>query len=206
MKYRMFTMVLAMMMLIYGPMMVAGDGFDQGIDVGNTDQSIDRLGKYPSEGVTLQEGQDAMVEEYVGHSPIRIDNNANLSSQGWPGAGSKADPYVIEGYDIDGSGYGYCIYIGNTTDHLVIKDCYLHDASGNNGYYFKNSGLHFWNVLNATAVNITVSENGYGIYSDWSDGNLFLENNLSGNNFGAEFHRSESNELKNNNISDNDYG
>ncbi|MFO8051180.1 MAG: NosD domain-containing protein, partial [Thermoplasmatota archaeon] len=105
-----------------------------------------------------------------------------------------------------GSGYGYCIYIGNTTDHLVIKDCYLHDASGNNGYYFKNSGLYFQNVSNATADNITASGNDYGIYSDWSGGNLFLENNLSGNNFGAEFHRSESNELKNNNISDNDYG
>ncbi len=57
--------------------------------------------------------------QYVPHDPIRINSNAEFASmagfEGWAGDGSPENPYIIEGYDINGSGYGYCIYIGNTT-------------------------------------------------------------------------------------------
>ncbi len=50
---------------------------------------------------------------YIPHNPIRINSNAEFASlagiEGWLGDGSPGNPYIIEGYDITGSGYGYCI-------------------------------------------------------------------------------------------------
>jgi len=83
---------------------------------------------------------------YVAHTPIRIDNNIDFAdlaqAEGWNGSGSQADPWLIENYDINGTGYGYCIYIGNTTDYFVLRDSYLHEASGVESWpYYFNRGL-----------------------------------------------------------------
>ena len=52
---------------------------------------------------------------------IAIDGNADLAKQGWPGAGTPADPYVIEGLQIDANGAGNALYVGNTTLYLTIR-------------------------------------------------------------------------------------
>ena len=45
---------------------------------------------------------------YIPHAPLRINNNTEFSSmaglEGWIGDGSPGNPYIIEGYDINGSG------------------------------------------------------------------------------------------------------
>ena len=71
---------------------------------------------------------------YIPHDPFRINSDAEFVTmagiEGWPGNGLPGNPYIIEGYDINGSGYTYCIYIGNTTVYFEVRDCYLHEASG----------------------------------------------------------------------------
>ena len=52
---------------------------------------------------------------------IAIDGNADLAKQGWPGSGTPADPYVIEGLQIDAKGAGNALYVGNTTLYLIIR-------------------------------------------------------------------------------------
>ena len=81
-----------------------------------------------------EEDDDEVSERYTSRDPIRIDGNEDFAEKaeenGWPGDGSEDDPYVIEGYEIDGGGYRYGIYIGNVTDHFVVRECYVHNVEG----------------------------------------------------------------------------
>ncbi|MGQ4871972.1 MAG: hypothetical protein ACP6IT_09065, partial [Candidatus Thorarchaeota archaeon] len=40
------------------------------------------------------------IPAYVEHGAINIGSDAQFSWQGWPGSGTEADPYVIEGFNI----------------------------------------------------------------------------------------------------------
>ncbi|MHA2404730.1 MAG: NosD domain-containing protein, partial [Candidatus Kariarchaeaceae archaeon] len=145
---------------------------------------------------------------FTQHDPIRINNNTELAAlaglEGWAGDGSPGNPYIIEGYDINGSGYGYCIYIGNTTDSFVVRDSFIHEAIGaGNPPYYSDSGITLYNVQNGSIVNNTVTMNNYyGIYGDVSTSNIIANNNVSNNNFlGIYLLYSDSNIVANNTIS-----
>ncbi len=51
------------------------------------------------------------------------------AAQNWAGDGSTDDPYIIEGYTIDGAEHDACIMITDTTVHYVIRDCVLYQGS-----------------------------------------------------------------------------
>lgn len=122
---------------------------------------------------------------YEPHDPIRIDDNASFAEyaaeERWPGNGSKNNPYIIEGYEIDGGGYGYCIYIGNTSCHFEIRNCKLYNASGRyKEPYYTNSGLILYNVTNGTISETLMDKNAdYGIYMEMSRYNLINYSNIS---------------------------
>jgi parallel beta-helix repeat protein len=172
------------------------------------------------------------VTAYIPHDPIRINNNAEFATlaglEGWIGDGSLGNPYIIEGYDINGSGYGYCIYIGNTTVYFEVKDCYLHDASGGVvfPYFFPDAGIVLYKVQNGTIANNTASSNSLrGIFLKSSSNNIVINNTASSNKVvgislstcsnnlvvnntllsneieGIYLHYSNSNSILNNNIS-----
>ncbi|MCX8173453.1 MAG: right-handed parallel beta-helix repeat-containing protein [Thermoplasmata archaeon] len=99
-------------------------------------------------------------------APIRINSDADFTPGNGVagGAGTLGDPYIIEGWLIDGTGYGYCIYIGNTTKDFVVRNCELHDASGNSDMYYWNAGIALFNVTNATVSNNYIHSCEYGIW------------------------------------------
>ncbi|MEW5937603.1 MAG: NosD domain-containing protein [Candidatus Thermoplasmatota archaeon] len=137
--------------------------------------------------------------------PIRIDSNADFNAAhgvvNWAtGDGSAGNPWVIENYYIDGTGYGYCIYVGNTTDYFVVRDCYLYGASGVwNPPYYTESGLTLSNVQNGTIANNTASSNNnYGIYLASSSGNTLANNTASNNSEGIYLLLSSNNTIANN--------
>jgi len=80
------------------------------------------------------ENEEDSSENYTTRDPVRIDGNEDFAEKaeenGWPGDGSEDDPYVIEGYEIDGGGYRYGIYIGNVTDHFFVRECYVYNVEG----------------------------------------------------------------------------
>ena len=130
-------------------------------------------------GVPLRSGV------YTAHNPISIDGNDDFPSVASSGFGSAEDPWIIEGYDIDGrDGSGYCISIYNTTDHFVIRNCHLHHATGNSGVE-SLYGIHMEKVL-------------YGVIRD----NLFSNNSLGGVRLENCFY----NLLDNNSILEHEYG
>ncbi len=121
---------------------------------------------------------------YTVRDPIRIDGNDDFAAQaadeGWPGDGSEGNPYVIEGYEIDGSGHGYGIYVGNTTAYFVIKDCYIHNVSG--GYasiYFSDQGIMLYSVQNGEIYGNIFYGVGRGIELRKSQSNIIYNNTIT---------------------------
>ncbi len=150
---------------------------------------------------------------YTVHAPIRINSNADFDLAhgvvNWAtGDGSGGNPWIIQNWDIDGTGYSYCIYIGNTTDHFVLSDSYLHDTTEWEDWpYGPTIGLVLNNVHNGTIRGNDLSNNpGEGIHT-WSAVNCLIENNVAyGNGAGIRLDSSSSCIIRNNNVSNNMYG
>ena len=169
------------------------------------------------------------------HTPIRINSNADFDEAhgvvNWDtGDGSEGNPWLIKDWDINGTGYGFCLYIGNTTDYFEVINCSLHNASNvnysayflNTGailFYVQNSalsnntvvnnrfGFRFYLISNATIENNTASNNQVGFRFSWSDNNTIVNNNASFNTEGSfEFSGSHNNTITNNSASFNECG
>jgi parallel beta-helix repeat protein len=129
-------------------------------------------------------------------TPIRIDSDSDLESQaisnGWPGNGTESNPFIIENYDIDGTDNGCCLYIGNTTKHLKIRNCTFFNSSYHDQYqasqfssYYGENGINFFNVENGKIENVSSKGNrGYGAFLILKDGYIsnsnFSENERTG--------------------------
>jgi len=101
-------------------------------------------------------------------SPIIIDDDADLVltavASSWPGDGSLDRPFIIDDLTIDALGKGACIYLGNTSLHVMVRNCSLTGASpvsSNN----PGAGLVIWDCTNVTVDNCTANGNLFGIYS-----------------------------------------
>jgi parallel beta-helix repeat protein len=150
---------------------------------------------------------------YIPHDPIRINSNGEFASmagsEGWMGDGSPQNPYIIEGYDINGSGYGYCIYIGNTTVNFEVKDSFLHEASGVESYpYFSDTAIILYNVQNGILYHNNASTSDVGVLLHLSNNNTIANNNVSSNIVSDIFliFSSDNNIANNTAASNNPYG
>ena len=126
----------------------------------------------------------AGVMAYSTHTPIRIDSNNDFSTYASSGNGTEGNPWIITDLDINGTGYGYCIYIGNTTDFFTIEECYLHDAyiSNSDNLYQPNAGIVLNNVENATITGNEIELNDYmGVFLYGSSNNAIQYNNITYN-------------------------
>lgn len=154
--------------------------------------------------------------DYIVRDPIAIDGDEDFARQaaaeGWPGDGSEDNPYVIEGYEIDGSEKRYGIRIHNTTAYFVVTGCYLHSAKGeldfwipggDVGYLVPGPGLYLVNVRNGKLENNVIANNeGAGIDVRISDSNI-ISNNIvysNGGHSGIYLHLSDNNIISNNNV------
>ncbi|MCK4266088.1 MAG: right-handed parallel beta-helix repeat-containing protein, partial [Thermoplasmata archaeon] len=144
------------------------------------------------------------------HLPIRINSNTDFdAAHGVSGGnGTKADPWIIENYDIDGSGYSSCLYVGNTTHYFIVRNCYLHEASGVNSWpSYPNASITFYNVRNGSMVNNEISLNSQnGAYISISNNNRIVNNIINSNNAsGIYIYRSPDNYISNNTITLNNH-
>jgi len=116
-------------------------------------------------------------------APIRIDSNSDFDAAHGVtgGSGTASDPYIIENYEINGTGYGYCIYVGNTTSYFTIRNCYLHDAVGNNGMYRGNTAIFTLFADNGRIINNTVQTSEVGVDVIMSNNYYIINNTFSEN-------------------------
>ena len=63
--------------------------------------------------------------EYTDHVPVLIDDPGDWTDQGWPGAGTTGDPYVIAGLRIQFDIGVPLITIHNQDVYFIIRDCLL---------------------------------------------------------------------------------
>ncbi len=132
----------------------------------------------------------SLQQGYVNHVPIRINNDSEFmdmaSTEGWDGDGSSLSPFLIENYSISADGYGYGIYIGNTTLHFIIEGCYVYHATSSSMPYFGGSGIILYNVSNALISGNRIESNSRsGIYMDWPHNTTIISNQISSNHYGA---------------------
>ncbi len=149
--------------------------------------SVMAVGTSSGHGLKAQVSEQYRASAYNTHLPIRINNNTNFTEtaarEGWPGNGSAGNPIKIEGIDVNGTGYGYGIYIGNTTLHFTIENCSVHNASGDSSasVYFNNEGIILYNVTNGSVKNNQIMGNDGGIYIEGEidqNAKLTIEGNL----------------------------
>ena len=85
------------------------------------------------------------------HAPIRINSDSEFTSANGVnhGSGSVTNPYIIDNWNINGSGYGCGIFIGNTTKHFIIRNCTIDNTSGKPSTpFYYNSGVYINNTNN----------------------------------------------------------
>jgi parallel beta-helix repeat protein len=141
-------------------------------------------------------------------APIIINNNSEFASmaasEGWPGDGTMGDPYIINGYNIDASGYPAAIYIGNTTVYFVISSCTLSNTLSAGNVSDAAVGIVLYNVIRGRLANNNCSSDLIGIDLEYSNDNTIENNICEGNFYGITLMTSSDNVIINNNCQFND--
>jgi len=135
------------------------------------------------------------------HDPIYINGNSQFTpTYGVTGgSGTKSDPYVIEGWDINASSTNG-IYIENTDAYFVIRNCVIHD--GGTTY----NGIRFSSVTNGKINNITSYNNYCGVILCCSSNNKITSNQIYNNYYGVHlYYSSNNNTISNCNVYNNTY-
>jgi len=119
--------------------------------------------------ISLPEGARA----YTPHAPILIEGDANFTAANGVtgGSGTPADPFLIEGWEINASA-AVGVVLVNTIAHFVVRGVYVH--SGGLGVGYDGIGLAW--VANGAVENSTISQNLRGIMT-YSSTNLTLAAN-----------------------------
>lgn len=168
-------------------------------------------------------------EYYYSRESIKIDSDEDFKEKAaennWPGDGTEENPYIIEGYEIimDEDDPGYGIYIGNTTVHFVVRDCYIEDQfegiilSNVTNYAIENNevrGLH----ARSREIKISESNSGfiinntilgpgpYAVQLFESHGNIIHNNSIGTEGYPVRLERSNQNEISGNDMSRSDQG
>ena len=142
------------------------------------------------------------------HSVIRINNDSDLialkASGNCTGNGTVSDPYVIENYDVNATGEGNAIFVGNVTVHLIIRNCSLYSASSEGSLFVDGSSVTLYNCQNVSLINNTCSDSVSGVHLLYSVNNTLTNNTCTGNaECGIFLNGSDRNDLIENNCSGN---
>jgi parallel beta-helix repeat protein len=146
------------------------------------------------------------------HDPIRIDSRTDFLELDLPGTGTADDPFVIEGLEINATGRGVGIYVGNVSN-FEIRENYIYGAGSPTGkphQFAWDAGIALFNVNGFNIVDNWIADNrgpglhlegahqgdvstntlvgnGRGLYASLSQGAMLLANTFS-NNTGYAVH------------------
>lgn len=113
---------------------------------------------------------------YSSHAPIFIVGDDDFTAENGVtgGTGTASDPYIIEGWEVDGENGRSCIAVSDTNSHLVIRDCSLWNASTHTIPY--GHGIHLDGVSNCTIEGNSVLECYTGMFLEGSSNNTISGN------------------------------
>jgi parallel beta-helix repeat protein len=149
----------------------------------------------------------SILQEYMSHDPITVNNDEELAAVANSGMGSVNDPYIITGWDITGFPTDG-IYIRGTTSHFRVENCRVSDCergivvdnvtsgtgSITNNFCFNNTlfGIHiryseFSNITaNLCTNNGGIANGGSGVYLYYSGYSTLTNNTCNYNEDGIE--------------------
>ena len=105
--------------------------------------------------------------------PIIIGSDFEFETYGFPGEGTEEDPYIIENFHIESSGYfSKSIYIHDITAHFIIRNCYI--EHGHFGIFIREIEWHTSKIINNTCVG--TSDESIGIVVSDFNGGIITEN------------------------------
>ena len=134
---------------------------------------------------------------YTPHAPIFITNDDGFSAAGFPGDGTKENPYCIEGLNITSFAPKGLIYIENTQAYFQIKDNFIRGVGG-----ILKAGIRLRQVRHGTIVHNVVTTCWAGIRLEDSEQNTLSYNTLSNNSeIGIHLEDSEQNMVSSNTVS-----
>ncbi|MHA1200175.1 MAG: right-handed parallel beta-helix repeat-containing protein [Candidatus Heimdallarchaeaceae archaeon] len=155
---------------------------------------------------------EPIPERYIYHDPILIMNDQNFTDYGLPGNGTEEDPYIIEGYHINGT--LDAIRITETTKYFVIRNCRLEAARRN--IYINHVEPHTVNISNNVFIrsyvyvahcdyvtiknNILVEEKSAGISLNDCDNSVVKNNTIDNMGSGVSIYESSYCIIRNNTI------
>ncbi|MHA2036379.1 MAG: right-handed parallel beta-helix repeat-containing protein [Promethearchaeota archaeon] len=157
-----------------------------------------------SDNSSFIDNENLKNSEVSGRISIYINTGwINLKNAGkCTGEGTLIDPYVIRDLEIDGGGFGSCIFIEGSTVYFKVENCTLYNSGGDS----EDGGIKLLNVVNGQLINNILSNNGRnGILMKFSDNNTITGNIITSNYIGIYLYHSENNDVSNNDFSGNSY-
>ena len=177
----------------------------------------------PVQPCQIDESNKTIRLDQVIRDPIHINSNSDFFLSGFPGSGSKEDPYRIENYYITSLTESCGVNISSTSKHFIIQNCIIdcvdygiciswvehgtvkiiNNTITNHNY----AALRLWDASASVIKNNTFSFNENGIFLDNSDDLVVKNNNCNYNiNKGISTTYSENITLENNLCSENEIG
>ncbi|MCU0799564.1 MAG: right-handed parallel beta-helix repeat-containing protein, partial [Candidatus Thermoplasmatota archaeon] len=102
-----------------------------------------------------------MTEPLTRGSSLRIDSDQDLidtaSANGWSGNGAIMDPFIIEDLNMSGNTGGACLYLGNTTLHVIIRNCTFARSGFVAETYGEGTGITVFSASNVTIMGCNAS-------------------------------------------------
>lgn len=131
---------------------------------------------------------------YSPHGPIIINGNSDftLANGVTGGSGTSIDPFIIEGWEIDASGFTGGILVSSTDAHFIIRDTFIYSAI--------LAGISFDDVSNGYIDNCSVSNNFIGILVEFSYNSFIRNNTISSNDIGIDIGSSSTISISGNGI------
>ncbi|MBD3408134.1 MAG: hypothetical protein GF411_18580 [Candidatus Lokiarchaeota archaeon] len=124
------TSVLLLSILIAQPLLAVTSTFTT---------SNNRYERNSSISYSLAAGTRLGPDDMTDHVPILINGTQDFVDQGWPGAGTSGNPYLIAGLNISWGIGEIGIHILNTTAYFTIRDCLVVQDSSIQGIFLENT-------------------------------------------------------------------
>lgn len=144
-----------------------------------------------SDGLSDVTFRQVIVDEYPGlipHDPIYIYSDSMFTAENGvvSGDGTAANPYVIEGWDIDASMFTYGlggVAISQTSSYFIVRNLYVHDGKA---VSVTKNGIHLYDNEHAVSVkDCKVESNDVGILASKCPLLCVSGNNISFNEVGS---------------------
>lgn len=137
---------------------------------------------------------------YTPHEPIAIESNQQFIRENGitAGSGSKEEPYLIEGWEIEAKDSEFGIRIANTNKHFVIRNCRITSA--------KADGILLEKVRNGRIENTTLSNNNAGVTLQESKAVWVTANLIKANSYGIASEDTSYIWITSNQIEENTFG